>query len=401
MRRVVLTGAGTINPLAMEVEGTIRALLSGQSAITALTAEDIDAATPPGAVGAPIRDFRPADHFAARQLPLMDRISQFAVVSARQAVAQSGLTFDGELAARTGVIIGTAGGGHMTGDGVARTFYGAGQSRVHPFTIPRLMMNAPASLISMEFGLTGPTFAVSSACASSNHAIGLAFQMIRSGAQTAMLAGGADAMLSQAGIASWAGLRVLSPDGCRPFSADRNGLVIGEGAAVFVLEDHDRARARGAPILAEIVGCAMGADAADIVQPSSEGAARAMRSALADAGLNAHNIGYVNAHGTGTRANDRAESSALGTVFPNGVAVSSTKGAHGHLMGASGAVELLACIAALRDGLLPPTTGWRLADPDCPRDLVTGAPRQAQVQACLSNAFAFGGLNAVLALTAP
>lgn len=401
MRRVALTGAGTVNPLAMDVEGTIRALLSGQSAITALTAEDIGAAAAPGAIGAPVRDFRPADHFTNRQLPLMDRISQFAVVAARQAVAHSSLTFDSELAARTGVIIGTAGGGHMTGDSVARTFYGAGQSRVHPFAVPRLMMNAPASLISMEFGLTGPTFAVSSACASSNHAIGLAFQMIRSGAQSAMLAGGADAMLSQAGLASWAGLRVLSPDGCRPFSADRNGLVIGEGAAVFVLEDYVHARLRGAPILAEIAGCAMGADAGDIVQPSPEGAARAMRAAMADAGLAARDVGYVNAHGTGTRANDRAESAAIRAVLPHGVAVSSTKGAHGHLMGASGAVELLACVAALRDGRLAPTTGWRLADPDCSLDLVTDEPRRAGVRACLSNAFAFGGLNAVLALSAP
>jgi len=399
MRRVVLTGAGTINPLARDVEGTIQALLSGRTAITTLAAADIGADAPPGATGAPVRDFRPEDHFPARQLPLMDRVSQFALVAARQAIAQSGLVFDADLSARTGVIIGSAGGGHMTGDAVARAYYGAGQTRVHPLTVPRLMMNAPASLISMEFGLTGPSFAISSACASSNHAIGLAFQMIRSGAQGVMLAGGADAMLSAVGLAAWAGLRVLSQDGCRPFSADRTGLVMGEGAAVFVLEDREQAMARGAPILAEIAGCAMGADAADIVQPSPEGAMRVMRAALADAGLAAGVVDYVNAHGTGTRANDRTESAALRAVFPKGVAVSSTKGAHGHLMGASGAVELLACLAALEGRGIAPTTGWRVPDAECAIDLVAGAPRLSPVGACLSNAFAFGGLNAVLALT--
>lgn len=400
MKRVVLTGAGTINPLGADVEGTIRALLSGQTAIGALTAGDIGAESAPALPGAPIRGFRPQDHFGPRDLALLDRSTQFALVAARQAVAQSGLRFGDGNDTAAGVIIGSAGGGHMTADQVARGIYGAVKSRPHPFSVPRLMMNAPASLIGMEFGLTGPTFAVSSACASSNHALALAFQMIRSGAMQVMLAGGADAMLSEAGLATWAGLRVLSPESCRPFSADRTGLVIGEGAAVFVLEERDRALARGAPVLAEIAGAAMGADAGDIVRPDPAGAARAMRSAMADAGLAAADVGYVNAHGTGTAANDKVEALAITAVFPQGVAVSSTKGAHGHLMGASGAVELLACIAALREGCLAPTAGWRVPDPECPIDLVTGQARRARPAACLSNAFAFGGLNAVIALKA-
>jgi len=400
MRRVVLTGAGTVNPLASDVEGTMAALLAGRCAIRPLAATDIGADHPPPFPAAPVADFRADAHFLPRDLSRLDRFSQFALVAARQAVAQSGLQLAGDLAARAGVIIGSAGGGHMTSDQAARAVYGAGRTRLHPLTVPRLMMNAPASQIATEFALQGPAFAVSSACASANHALALAFHMVRSGAQAVMLAGGADAMLSQAGFASWAGLRVLSPDGCRPFSADRNGLVMGEGAAVFVLEDRDHAKARGAPILAEMAGCAMGADAGDLVQPDAEGAERTMRAALADAGLAAADIGYVNAHGTGTRSNDRAEAAAIGAVFGRNVAVASTKGAHGHLMGASGAVELLACIAALRDGMIGPTVGWTAPDPDCAIDLVTGRPRSVRIGACLSNAFAFGGLNAVLVLTA-
>lgn len=400
MRRVVLTGAGTVNPLAADVAGTIAALLAGRTAIGPITAADVEGADDLTIrIGAPVRGFRPEDHFDVRHLSLLDRFSQLAVVAARQAVAQSGLQFDPALAARTGVIVGSAGGGLSTSDATARALYQTARTRVHPFTVPRLMMNAPASLIGMEFGLTGPAFAVSSACASSNHAIGLAFQLVRAGAQPVMLAGGTDAMLTYGGLKAWEGLRVLSPDGCRPFSADRNGLVMGEGAAIFVLEDRDHALARGAVPLAEIAGFAMGADASDIVLPDPQGAERAMRAALTDAGLTPPDIGYVNAHGTGTRANDRAESHALRAVFPGGVAVSSTKGAHGHLMGASGAVELLACLAALADGRLAPTVGWAKADADCALDLVTRTARPAQVGACLSNAFAFGGLNAVLALT--
>ncbi len=400
MKRVVLTGAGTVNPLAADVGQTMAALAAGRSAIGPLSAADIGADRAPAFPGARVADFLPEAHFPPHDLGRLDRFSQFAVVSARQAVAQSGLDFADGLAAKTGVVIGSAGGGHMTGDQVARAVYGGGVARLHPMTVPRLMMNAPASLIAMEFGLLGPAFAVSSACASSNHALALAFQMVRSGACPVMLAGGADAMLSQAGFASWAGLRVLSPDCCRPFSADRNGLVMGEGAAVFVLEDRDHAKARGAPIMAEIAGCAMSADAGDLVQPNGAGAARAMRAALDDAGLAAGDIGYVNAHGTGTRSNDRAEAAAIGAMFGGGVAVASTKGAHGHLMGASGAVELLACIAALRDGMIGPTVGWTRPDADCPVDLVTGRARVGEVAACLSNAFAFGGLNAVLVLRA-
>jgi len=272
---------------------------------------------------------------------------------------------------------------------------------VPPLVVPRLMHNAAPSHVSIRHGLRGPSFSVSSACASANHAIGLAFREIREGRAPVMLAGGAEAMLLFGGIKAWEGLRVLSPDGCRPFDAARNGMVMGEGAAVFVLEDAAHAAARGAQPLAELAGFGMTADAGDIVAPSVEGAAAAMLAALADAGMAAEEVGYVNAHGTGTLANDRAEAAAMRQVLGAAVPVSSTKGAHGHAIGATGALELLACIAALHDGAIPPTAGCRLPDPDCGLDIVTGTARRVRAGAALSNSFAFGGLNAVLALRAP
>ena len=393
MRRVVITGAGTVNPLGHSASETVAGLLSGRAAIGKL---DI-----PGAerlavrIGAPVTGFDAAAHFDWRDLALLDRATQFALVSARQAVAASGLV---ALPSGTGVIIGTAGGGHETAEAAYRAVFAEGRERVHPFTVPRLMMNAPASRIGIAFGCHGPTFAVSSACASANHAIGLAFQMIRAGVAPAMLAGGTDAMLTFGGLKAWEGLRVLSPDGCRPFDRARSGLVMGEGAAVYLLEEREAALARGARVLAEIAGFSMNADASDMVLPSVAGAAAAMRGALDDAGLRAGDVGYVKAHGTGTRANDRTEAEAIRAVLPHGVPVSSTKGAHGHLMGAAGAVELLACLAALRGEGIAPTVGCDDPDPDCGLDLVRGAARAAKVSACLANAFAFGGLNAVLAL---
>jgi nodulation protein E len=253
----------------------------------------------------------------------------------------------------------------------------------------------------MAFGLQGPSFTVSTACASSNHAMGQAFHLVRSGAARVMVTGGSEAMLSFGGIKAWEGLRVMSKDGCRPFCATRNGMVQGEGAAVFVFEDRDHAVARGADILAEVVGFAMTSDASDIVMPSEAGAARAIAGALRDAKLAPGDVGYINAHGTGTAANDRTECAAIMRVFgadTDGLMVSSTKAAHGHIIGGTGAVELLACIMALRDGVIAPTVGYVAADPDCPLDVVPNEARQARVAVALSNAFAFGGMNAVLAL---
>lgn len=401
MRRVAITGAGTINALGHDLPSTLEGMREGRCGIGPLEIRDAERLSI--RIGGQVRGYDEAAHFPRQQLALYDRFTQFAVIAAREAVAQAGLSFEGEAGLRAGVLMGTSGGGLGTVDDSYRAVFEEGRNRVHPLTVPRLMANAAASAVSAEHGLRGPSLTVSTACASSNHALGLAFQMIRGGMAEVMLAGGAEAMLCFGGIKAWEGLRVMSPDACRPFSATRNGMVEGEGAAVLVLEEWERARARGADILAEVAGFGMTSDAGDVVLPSAEGAARAIGACLADAGMGPGEVGYVNAHGTGTAANDRTECAALAMAFgeaAGGLLVSSTKAMHGHVMGATGAVELLACLLALREGVVPPTIGYEAADPDCPLDVVPNVAREARVGACLSNAFAFGGLNAVIALRA-
>ena len=394
MRRVVVTGIGTVNALAGDVAGTFRAFREGRCGIGPLGFRDADRLTV--RIGAEVRGWLPEDHFASNELPLLDRVAQYALVAGAEAMAMSGLPSG--LGARGGVILGTAAGGIQTWEDSYRAVFADGKNRVSPLVVPRLMHNAPASHLSIRHGLTGPVFAVSSACASANHAMGLAMQQIRSGVADVMLTGGAEAMLCFGGVKAWEGLRVLAPDACRPFSLGRKGMVIGDGAGVLVFEAEEHARARGARVLAEVAGFGMTADAGDIVAPSAEGAARAMRAALADAGMGAGEIGYINAHGTGTLANDRAETAAIRAIFGAALpAVSSTKAMHGHAIGATGALEALACVLALTEAVLPPTVGYLAPDPDCALDVVPNLARAASVSAVLSNAFAFGGLNAVLA----
>lgn len=399
MRRVVITGAGTINALAHDVAGTFAAFREGRCGITELDIRDKDRLAIQ--IGGQVHNWDPEAHFNRQQIVLYDKFTQFTLLAAREAVAQSGLNFDGRLGYEAGVVLGTAGGGVNTWDENYRAVYEEGKNRVHPFVVPKLMNNAAASHLSMEFNLKGPSFTVATACASSNHAMGQAFHMIRSGMTQAMLTGGSESMLCFGGIKAWEGLRVMSKDACRPFSLNRNGMVQGEGAAVFVFEDYEHARTRGADILAEVVGFAMTSDASDIVMPSKQGAARAMAGALRDAGLAGEEVGYINAHGTGTAANDKTECAAVADVFgqhADRLMISSTKSMHGHLIGGTGAVELLACIMALRDGVIAPTIGYEEPDPECALDVVPNVAREARVDVVLSNAFAFGGLNAVLAL---
>ena len=396
-RRVAITGAGTVNALAQDVPATFDALAAGRVAIGPMDFQDIERLSI--RIGAQVRDWAPEARFTRQELALYDRAVQFALEAGRQAVAQSGLILTEDETLRAGVVMGTGGGGYTTIDDAYRAVHVEGRNRVHPFTVPRLMHPAAAAHLAMRHGLKGPAFTVSTACASSNHAMGLAFQMVRSGAAPVMLTGGAEATLCFGGLKAWEGLRVMSPDGCRPFCASRNGMVQGEGAAVFVFEDWDRATRRGAAILAEVTGFAMTSDASDIVLPDPDGAVRAMRGALADAGQGAEGVGYINAHGTGTAVNDRGEVQAIRTVFGDAPPpVSSTKSMHGHLLGGAGAVELLAVLMALGDGVIAPTAGWRQADPDCAIDMVPNDARRARVDAALSNAFAFGGLNACLAV---
>ena len=399
MRRVVITGAGTVNALAQDVAGTFAAFRDGRCGIGDLDIRDVDRLSIK--IGGQVKGWDPEAHFNRQQIVLYDRFTQFTLIAAKQAITQAGLNFDGHLGYEAGVVLGTAGGGVNTWDENYRAVYEEGKNRVHPFVVPKLMNNAAASHLSMEFNLRGPSFTVATACASSNHAMGLAFQMIRAGGAKAMLTGGSESMLCFGGIKAWEGLRVMSKDACRPFSANRNGMVQGEGAAVFVFEDFEHARARSADILAEVVGFAMTSDASDIVMPSKQGAARAIAGALRDAGLNGEEVGYINAHGTGTSANDKTECAAVADVFghhADKLMISSTKSMHGHVIGGTGAVELLACIMALRDGVIAPTIGYEEPDPECALDVVPNVARDAKVDVVLSNAFAFGGLNAVLAL---
>lgn len=398
MRRVVITGAGTVNALARDLPGTLAAMAEGRTGIGPLDLPDVDRLSI--RIGAQVTGWEPEALFDRTKLSLYDRFTQFALVAAGEAMARAGLAAVPGDPVRWGCVMGTAGGGNGTVNDAFRAVFAEGKNRVHPFTVPRLMNNAAASHITMAWGLMGPAFSVATACASSNHAIGLAFQMIRAGMADGMLAGGSEAMLNFGGLKAWEGLRVMSPEGCHPFSLGRTGMVQGEGAAVFVLEEYEAARARGAEILAEIRGFAMTSDAGDIVMPSVDGAARAMRGALADAGIAPGEVGYINAHGTGTAANDRTEAAAIRAVFGEAPPpVSSTKAMHGHCIGATGAIELLACLLALRDGVLAPTLGFQAPDPDCPLDVVPNAARKADVPVAMSNAFAFGGLNAVLVLS--
>ncbi|MDA9292008.1 beta-ketoacyl-[acyl-carrier-protein] synthase family protein [Planktomarina temperata] len=401
MNRVVITGAGTINALGGSVSETLQAMREGQLGIGPLQMRDLDRLSVK--IGGQIKDFDPEAHFDRQKLALYDRVTQLVLLASREAMAQSGLEITEELSETTGVVLGTAAGGMNTWDDNFRSVYEEGKNRVHPFVVPKLMTNAAASHLSMAHNIKGPSLTVSTACASSNHAIGLAFHMVRSGMARVMLAGGGDAMLTFGGIKAWEGLRVMSKTACRPFSANRSGMVQGEGAGVFVLETYEGAMARGAEILAELIGFSMTSDAGDIVMPNQQGAVRAIRGALRDACLDPQDIGYINAHGTGTAANDKTECAAVTEAFgahAPALMMSSTKSMHGHLIGGTGAVELLACLMALRDGVIAPTIGYEQPDPNCALDVVPNVARQAKVTATLSNAFAFGGMNAVLALKA-
>ena len=401
MKRVVITGAGTINALGHDVPTTLAAMREGRCGIGPLDIRDVDRLAVK--IGGQVTGYDEHVHFNRQQISLYDRFTQFTLLAAKQAIDEAGLAFSGALADRSGVVLGTSGGGLNTQDENYRAVYEEGKNRVHPFIVPKLMNNAAASHVSMQYNLRGSSFTVATACASSNHAMGQAFIMIRSGMADVMITGGSESMLCFGGVKAWEGLRVMSKDACRPFSATRNGMVQGEGAGVFVFEDRDHAIKRGAVILAEVAGFAMSSDASDIVTPSKQGAARAIAGALKDARLNASDVGYINAHGTGTAANDKTECAAVADVFgahADDLMISSTKSMHGHLIGGTGAVELLACIMALRDGVIAPTIGYEEPDPECALDVVPNTARDAKVNATLSNAFAFGGLNAVMALTA-
>jgi nodulation protein E len=399
MRRVAITGVGAISALGRNAVEFAESLRRGRSGIGRI--ESTDCSQLRFQNGAEVRGYSHQPYFDDRRADFMDRFAQFAVIAAREAVAGAGVAWTPALRENAAIITGSCVGGQSTEDIGFQEVYKLGHNRVHPLTIPKTMANAGASHISMEFGVTGPSFTISTACSSAGHAIGQAFWMVRNGVTDLAIAGGSEAPFSFGILKAWEAMRVVSPETCRPFSKDRRGMILGEGAAMFVLEPMDAALARGAQVHAELIGFGMSADAGHITQPSAEGAVRAMRAALRDAGLAPEQIGYVNAHGTGTLANDATEAAAIRTVFgarTGQLPVSSTKSMHGHALGAAAALECLAAVTALRDGILPPTANFNQSDPECDLDVIPNQAREQQVEYALSNSFAFGGLNAVLAL---
>lgn len=398
-RRVVVTGIGVVSALGTGYEAHSAGLKEGRLGIQPITGFDTERLMVK--IAGEAKQFDGTDHFDKSQISLLDRVSQMALVAAAEAAAQSGLEITEELGLRTATILGSAMGGQGTQDENYYAVYHEMKNRVHPFIVPRLMSNAPVSQISMKYGLKGPAYVVATACSSSNHAIGQAFHLVRSGSADVAFTGGAEAILCFGGMKAWEGLRVMSKDACRPFSKNRNGMVLGEGAAVLILEELSHARARGASILGEVAGFGMTADAGDIVQPTEDGPRRAMELALADGGINASEIGYINAHGTATAMNDRVEAGVIKKVLgvqADNVLVSSTKSMHGHAIGAAGALEAVATLMALSEGVVPPTIGHQEDDPEIGLDVVPNQARDIRVDAALSNSFAFGGLNAVLAM---
>ncbi len=400
--QVVITGLGVVSALGADVPAFKAALLAARCGIGPITSIPQDELGEfQTRVAAEIRDFDPRESFNHKDLTLFDRTTQLATLAARQAMSDSGLELRDGKAVRTAVILGTGGGaGHAIEENYRRLYMDR-QRRAHPMTVPKAMSNSPVSHITMQHGATGPSFMVSSACASASHAIGVAFQMVRSGMVDIAITGGCEACITVGCFKAWDALRVMAPDTCRPFSKRRLGMCLGEGAAVFVIENAAHARARGARIHARIMGSGMSSDAKDIVLPTVEGPAAAMRFCLEDAGLDPVQIDYINAHGTGTAANDAIETRAVRAAFgrhADKLQISSTKSLHGHALGASGALELLATVLALRDGFVPPTANFMEPDPDCDLDYVPNQARQARLSFALSNSFAFGGHNAVLAV---
>ena len=398
MKRIVITGVGCISALGNKTSEFTDKLFNGVSGIAAV--ERVKVFKARTKIAAEVKNFDAAEHFTATQISQMDRHSLFAIMATREAVADAGIEFSPSLAERTAISYGTGIGGQNTQDEGYYRLYAEDAKRLHPYTVPKLMPSAAASHISMAFGITGPSLTTTTACASSAHSMGVAMMMLRSGMVDVAITGGAEAPITASSFLAWEGLRVLSKDGCSPFSAKRGGLVLGEGAGTLILETLEHAQQRGAKIYAELAGFGMCSDAHNLVQPLEDGMARAMKLALKDANLAPTDIAYINAHGTGTPQNDPVETAAIRAVFEDhadNLLVSSSKSMHGHILGASSAVEAIATIAAITQQCAPPTMGFIETDPACDLDYVFGQSRPQKIEAALSNSFAFGGLNAVLA----
>jgi len=399
--RVVITGLGAICGPGHTAKQFWETLLNGTSAIAPLGTQWEGSKI---RIGALVRDYDPAAHFASDKLPLLDRFSQFAVIAATEALKDAGLKSHSSATQRAAAIIGTGCGGKQTDEETYLHLYKKGQSRAHPLTIPKGMPSAAACQVSLNLGIGGPVFSVASACASGAHAIIQASLMIQSGLVDVALAGGSDTPFTYGLLKSWEALRVVSNDTCRPFSANRSGMVLGEGAGMLVLESESHALKRGVRIYAELAGFGMSSDSAHITRPDVNGIISAMQQALQRADISAESVSYVNAHGTGTAANDKTETEALHKTFgqhARSLAISSTKSMHGHALGASSALELIATTLAIHHQIAPPTANFTGADEDCDLDYIPNKARPLPINVAISNAFAFGGLNAVTVLKKP
>jgi nodulation protein E len=398
MRRVVITGIGIVSSLGNNVAEFWESLRDGRSGIEPITKVDTTDLRFKNA--AEVRGFDAGEHFDERMMMMLDPFAHFGVVAAREAISDSGIDFSNGLKDKTGVVTGSCLGGKETEDAFFYDLYANKKNRVPPIAIPRSMSNSVASHVSIEFGMTGATFTTSTACSSANHAIGQAFWLIRQGTLDAAVAGGSEAPFCYGNLKAWEAMRVVASDTCRPFSKNRGGMILGEGGAMFMLEEMESAVARGGNIYGEIAGFGMSADAHHLTMPLAAGAAKAMKAALDDASLTPIEIGYINAHGTATQANDPMEASAIRMVFgehADNIPVSSTKSMHGHTLGAAGAIEAAATVLGMHHGMLPPTANFTELDPECDVNVIQNTAIEAQAEAAISNSFAFGGLNAVLA----
>lgn len=408
MPRVLVTGMGTINPLGHSVAESWEKLINGVSGVGRLTLFDPDDQAVQ--IACEVKDFDAPQFMDAREARRRDRFEQFAVIAAQQAITQSGIEISESNAARVAVLISSAIGGFSTIENAVTLAWGGEARRMSPFTIPMFMPNGASSMVAIEIGARGPCLSLATACATGGDSLGVAMMLIRSGMADIAVAGAAEATITRTGIGAFDRIGALSRRSSAadpapsPFDLERDGLVMGEGAAVLVLESESHARRRGASVLAELAGYGTTADAYHITAPAEqgEGGAAAIQQALQSAGLNAEDLGYINAHGTGTQLNDVSETRAIKTALGSRayqVPVSSTKSMTGHMMGATPAFEALVCIQAIRENTLPPTINYRSPDPECDLDYIPNQARQAPVEAAISNAFGFGGHNAVLAFT--
>ncbi len=397
-RRVVITGLGAVSGLGLTATEFWDSLKAGKTAIKPFKHSMADVKV---SVAATVPPFNPDNFFSPEQLPLLDRFSQFAVMAAQEAVNDAGLVRGNKSLINAGSIIGSACGGRQTDEDTYDYLWKQKRKRVHPLTIPKAMLSSAVSMVNQHLGIKGPAFSVSSACASGSHAIIQGTSMIQSGMLDLALVGASDAYFTHIVLKSWDALRVVSSDTCRPFCFDRSGIVLGEGAGVLVLESEEHAKKRGAKIYAELAGYGMTSDAGHITRPDVTGITRVVHNALQNSGVNFQDVDYINAHGTATTANDITETEAINTVFNSHatkLAVSSTKSMHGHALGASSALELVATALAVHNSIIPPTANFTEADKMCNLDYVPNTARDQKIDTAMSNSFAFGGLNAAIVL---